>query len=358
MKYRRKIFYAFITACSFASLNSNSIQAKEITKITYGNVTDITVAQAPIVAAKELGYFKEEGLDVDIVGFKGTATLLPQMTAKRVDIGYPNPDILIVSRQSGKDHLPLKFFYNMTRTSGWEFAVLDGSPIQSLKDLDGKRLGVGALSWGNVPITKAQFKEIGINVQMVPVGTGAAAFLALKNGEVDALNLFDTQHATLETTGTKIRRLQQDVKYDNLFSNGFIAHEDTIREQPEKLIAFGRAVAKATVFCESNRAACVKLYWKVYPNQKPAGDEEKALKNQVHVFSSRFDKMVSFPNKQRQYGKFDQKQWSDFTNALYEGGQINTKEIDIASCYTNEFVNDISKFDSDAIKSQAKNYKD
>ena len=162
------------------------------TKVVYGNVTEMTLSQAPMVAAKRLGYFEAEGLDVELMGFKGTGTLIPQMLAKRVDIGYPNPDTLILSRAPGKEKLPLKYFYNMTRSSGWEFAVLADSPIKSLKDLNGKTVGVGAMSFGNVPITRAAFKELGVNATMVPVGIGSAAFLALTSKRIDALNLFDS----------------------------------------------------------------------------------------------------------------------------------------------------------------------
>ncbi|MEN3261945.1 ABC transporter substrate-binding protein [Sodalis endosymbiont of Spalangia cameroni] len=73
---------------------STSAQA-ELTKVRYANVTDITLSQAPVIVAQELGYFKDEGLDVEVMGFKGTGTLIPQMLAKRVDIGYPNPDTII-----------------------------------------------------------------------------------------------------------------------------------------------------------------------------------------------------------------------------------------------------------------------
>ena len=221
----------------------------------FGTVTSVTLSLGVITAAKQLGFFKEEGLDVDIVAFNGTGTLLPQMTAKRVHVGYPNPDVLIVSRQPGKDPIPLKFFYNATRESAWEFVVLNDSPIKALNDLKGKKLGVGALTFGNIPITKAMFKEIGADVELVPVGVGAPAFLAFREKKVDGLNLFDSQHATLEVQGTVIRRLAMPQKYKSLFSNGFVAHEDTIKENPKMLAGFGRAIAKTSVFCEVNRAA-------------------------------------------------------------------------------------------------------
>jgi NitT/TauT family transport system substrate-binding protein len=332
--------------------------AQGATKVVYGNVTDMTLSQAPMVAAKRLGYFAAEGLDVELLGFKGTGTLTPQILAKRVDIGYPNPDTFILSRAPGKEKLPLKYFYNMSPRSIWEFAVLADSPITSLKELDGKQIGVGALSFGNVPITKAQFKTLGISATMVPVGIGSAAFLALTSKRVDALNLFDAQDATMETAGISIRRLPQLPQYEALISNGFVAHDDLIRDKPEVIIGFGRAMAKATVFCEANRAACVKMFWKEYPNTKPSGDEAKVLADGTAIFWASFKTKLSFPPGPREYGKFDQQVWVEFAQALYEGGQLETKSVDVEACYTNTFVPKFSDFDAEQIRAQAAAFKD
>jgi NitT/TauT family transport system substrate-binding protein len=353
---RRVLAKTAVVVAALVSIGAAASHAA--TKIIYGNVTEMTLSQAPMVAAKQLGYFAAEGLDVELMGFKGTGTLIPQMLSKRVDIGYPNPDTLILSRAPGKEKLPIKYFYNMTRSSGWEFTVPADSPLQSVKELNGKTIGVGALSFGNVPITKAEFKALGIDATMVPVGIGSAAFLALTSKRVDALNLFDAQDATMETEGIAIRRLPQLPRYEALFSNGFVAHEDLIRDKPEVIIGFGRAIAKATVFCEADRAACVKMFWKEYPNTKPSGDEAKVLADGIKIFSARFDKMLNFPEGPRDYGRFDPKVWADFAEALYDGGQLPTKDVDVDACYTNAFVPKFSDFDPAAIRAQAAAFKD
>ncbi len=331
-------------------------QARAQTKVVFGTVTSVTLSLGIIVAAKGLGMFKEEGLDVDIVEFNGTGTLLPQMTAKRVHVGYPNPDVLMISRQPGKDPLPLKYFYNATRESAWEFIVPADSPIKDLRDLKGRKIGVGALTFGNIPITKAMFKELGFEAELVPVGVGAPAFLAFREKKVDALNLFDSQHATLEVQGTAIRRLAMPKKYKDLFSNGFVAHEDMIRDDPKTLVAFGRAIAKASVFCEANRAACVKAFWSLYPNQKPtSGDEATNIRNAAKIMDARFNKYLDFDDqKQRRWGEFPAQAWKDFAVALFEGGQISTKDIPVESCYTNALVPEMNRFDAAAIVARAK----
>ena len=235
----------------------------------------------------------------------------------------------MISRQPGKDPLPIKYFYNATRESAWEFIVPADSPIKDLKDLKGKKIGVGALSFGNIPITKAMFKEFGFEAELLPVGVGAPAFLAFREKKVDALNLFDSQHATMEVQGTAIRRLEMPKKYKDLFSNGFVAHEDMIRDDPKTLAAFGRAIAKTSVFCEANRAACVKAFWTLYPNQKPtSGDEATNIRNGIKIMAARFDKYLDFDNqKQRRWGEFPAQAWKDFATTLFEGGQLSTKDI-------------------------------
>lgn len=349
---------ALVTSLALMSIAGLPAHAAS-TKLVYGNVTEMTLSQAPMVAAKRLGYFKAEGLEVELMGFKGTGTLIPQMLAGRVDIGYPNPDTLIISREPGKEHLPLKFFYNMTRSSGWEFVVPADSPLKTLQDLDGKTIGVGAMTFGNVPITRAAFKALGVNATMVPVGIGSAAFLALTSKRIDALNLFDSQHATLEAEGVQICRLPQPARYAALFSNGFVAREDMIRDKPEALIGFGRAIAKATVFCEANRAACVKMFWSEYPNAKPSGDEAKVLADGVKIFSARFDKMLDFREGQsRKWGEFDPQVWDDFAKALHDGGQLQNPKVDLSTCYTNAFVSKFSDFDAAKIVAEARAYKD
>ncbi len=349
----RRGILAFVAVAVLAAAPAQAQQ-----KIVFGTVTIFNISLAALFLADSQGFFKDEGLEVEKVPFNGTATLLPQMTAKRVHVGYPNPDALIVSRQPGKDPLPLRFFFNATRESGWEFVVPAASPIRTLADLKGRKIGVGALTFGNIPITRAMFKEMGIevgkDVELLPVGVGAPAFLAFREGKVDALNLFDAQHATLETSGTAIRRLEMPKKYLDLFSNGFIAHEDMLKDNPKALAAFGRAFAKGLVACEANREACVRNFWKLYPAQKPAGDEARVMSDQVKVMNSRFNKMLAFGGGPRSFGEYPAQGWRDFVEALHAGGQIATREVDIATLYTNALVPEFNRFDAAAVAAKAR----
>ena len=332
---------------------------QKVDKVILGLVSPLTVVNGQMLVAKHLGYLAEEGIEVETIVFNGSAVLLPQIVAKRVTVGFPNPDPLVISRQPGKDPLPLKFFYNVIRENVWEFAVLAGSPVRTLADLKGRKIGVGALTFGNIPLTRAMFKEIGLEVgrdiDLVPTGLGAPAFLALKDGRVDALNLFETLHTQLETQGTPLRRLRMPQKYLDLFSNGFIAHEDTIRSNPKLLAAFGRAFAKATLVCNVNRPGCVRAAWKEDASLKPPGaNEAKILADSVVLLNARYDKYLAFPKGELpRWGEYPAGAWKNMVQVMAEGGQIANANIDPNTLYTNALVPAINNFDPAAVLADA-----
>src|SRR5690606_24824270 len=114
---------------------------------------------------------------------------------------YVGVDSVVLSRQPGKEPLPMRFFYNYLRSSIWEIVTLPDSPIKTIADLKGKKLGVAGMQYGNIPVTKALIGQAGMkqeDVDLQTVGTDAPAYRALTTRQIDALNLWDTLHATLE----------------------------------------------------------------------------------------------------------------------------------------------------------------
>jgi NitT/TauT family transport system substrate-binding protein len=326
-------------------------------KIKFGTGSALSLTSAPLTMGISMGYFKAEGLEVEVVPFRGgSGVLIPQIVNKSIQVGFPTLDPLMVARQPGRDYMPLKFFYNVTRTSIYEIVVLESSPTKRIADLKGKKIGVGALSWGNIPITKAMLRDDGAaDAELIAVGQGAAAYQSLTSGRIDALNLFDVPHAELEGLGTKIRRLPVADKFNNLGSNSLIAHEDTIKGNPKMLVGVGRAMAKATLACHANVAACVKAFWAMYPEQKPtAGSEDEKLANGVRVLGTRLDKMLAFQGGERNFGEFAPQMFRDWIEVLHGAGQLSTTEIPVDSLYTNQFVKDFNQFDAAAVLREAK----
>ncbi|NYT37701.1 ABC transporter substrate-binding protein [Allopusillimonas soli] len=333
-------------------------QAADMEKVSFAYPTNISLSNAPTLMAVGMGYFKEAGLDVSINFFQGSAVMLPQIAQKHVTFGWITPDPLVVSLQPKRDPLPVKMFYNGIYLSPFEIVVPADSPLQSLKDLKGKKIGVGAMSWGNVLVTETMLKDLGYTQQkdytLVPVGVGPTAFRALQDGSIDALNLFDTFHTQMENRGAKLRRLPFEKKYRELFSSGLIAHNDTLKERPDLVVAFGKAATKGVIACNANPVACVKNFWKLYPNTKPAqGTEQEKLDDAVKVLQVRLKTMIP-PEGLKEMGYYTEEAWKHYAELLHAGGQLPTADVPVQTLYTNDFVKSINDFDADAVVAAAK----
>ena len=307
----------------------------------------------------ELGFFKEGDIDLRIIVFKGSGKMVPQVATKKLDIGWALPGALFKTYQPGRTRLPVVYFYNIMPTWTLQLSVLASSNIKTVADLKGRKIGIGALTWGTIPMLKARLKDAGLtvgeNVELAAVGILGSGFLALKRGRIDALDYNNTWQDLLELSGTKIRRLPIKEKFHNLFTNGFMAHRETLAPKRDMLVRFARGMAKSSIACQENPAACVKAFWRRHPNMKPKGDEAKTLPASVKMVNNRLALMNVGPKDMvGKMGHWPRKSFEHYVNAYYESGWITTRDIEIDKMYTNEMIADINGFDESDVRAKAR----
>lgn len=151
----------------------------------------------PFYAAYERGYFKEAGLNVEPLRFAGAQQVMEGMLAGRVDAsanGVGSGNIAI-----GELASPGSFKIFCANPSNIdfvldEFLVPKDSPVQSIAELAGKRVGSGP-GIQNVTMARTVLERAGAKgatVVELPIGQHVAALAA---GQLDACY-------TLEPTGT------------------------------------------------------------------------------------------------------------------------------------------------------------
>jgi len=356
---RRRLLGTFGTVGAYLAL-PQTLRAQQRQKVIFGNAAPPSLGSLQLAVAHVLGYFSAEGLDVEFRAFPGGANTVAQTVNKQAFVSYPGNEPVIIGKQKGRDPLPVKFFYNAVPTVIWEIVVQDASPIKTLQDLKGKKIGVFAPSASNVPQVKAILRREGINpeseVTMRSIGLGAGALQALTSGTVDVVALYDTEHATFETKGVKLRRLPVSPVVEKLFSNGFLTLEENLADPAKReiLVKVARGVAKATLLCETNLEKAVPLFFKLHPEVKPTGiDEKKALEESIYVSRARVDSMRLRDYQKGQYGLYDPAAWQAYVDFLLAEKEI-AQPVDIATLYTNDLILDINKFDREAIVRHAK----
>lgn len=207
----------------------------------------------PWYIAEEMGWFKEEGVSVDLQVGDGSSGIIQQVLSGNADAALPAPSAFLTAVDGGQD---VKMVYQYQYNNIFSLAVPESSGITTPEELRDKAVGVSALSGGEVPLVRAVLRgaglEEGVDVDILEVGAGSAlAVENLSNGRVDAYssNLFDV--ATIEAQGTPmVNILPEEVQ--SFPSNGVVTTSALMEENPEALTGMLRAVARAVQWSIDN----------------------------------------------------------------------------------------------------------
>jgi len=144
---------------------------------------------APLLAAQELGLFKKAGLQVEITAYRGSGAAQEALAAGAADIIDVAPIGAAIAVDKGvKQKIIANNLFN--RPAGFKLLVAANSSINTLRDLDGKKIGITSRGSGTDLYASLIRKQAGINAQLIPVGAGLVA--SLQAGNVDAVPMWAT----------------------------------------------------------------------------------------------------------------------------------------------------------------------
>ena len=207
---------------------------------------------------------------------------------------------------------------------------------------------------GSVPFARAVLKGAGVNpktdVQWLAVELGAPAANALRKKDIDAFAAWDTAVASLENAGLKFNYINPPWLND-IMGNVIIASESTVAKHPDWVVKVTRGIAMASLFGLTNPEAAIHMHWKLYPQTKPQTVTEKTLEKAKHVFNSRFDLLKL--GSDEKWGENIASQWQ-FTAKMATDEKLVPAGLDVKSAYTNRFIDEVNKFDKNAVIEKAK----
>ncbi|WP_088342704.1 MULTISPECIES: ABC transporter substrate-binding protein [Rhodomicrobium] len=192
-----------LLACAFlaAPLAFASAQTLEKPNITLGVGGKPLLYYLPLTLAERLGYFKEQGLTVEINDFGGGAKSLQALIGGSVDAvtgAYEHTIRMQAKRQDIRAVIELGRYPGVVLAVRKEKAAAFKSPA----DLKGMKIGVTAPGSSTHLLVTYLMVKAGLtpdDASFIGVGGGASAVAAMQKGEIDALSHLDPVISKLES---------------------------------------------------------------------------------------------------------------------------------------------------------------
>lgn len=218
----------------------------------------------PIVAAQELGYFAEAGVEVELIFPPDPASSAKVLATGDSDIGLITTTDMAFAVKQG---LGITAIGNYTTSNNWGLFTKPGTPI-ALDTLKGKKISGYGDSW-----TKAMLPFVldsaGLTEQDVEVVTVDWDLPLLLKGDVDVAT--NTTNflipGVLDETGEEPNYLlAKDNGAPDVPVWVYAVNDEFAAGNADAVSAFLRAVGEATVWASDNPEEAVKMYEAAYPD--------------------------------------------------------------------------------------------
>lgn len=178
------IWLKVLTVAALLLMGSRSA-AQELVKVPV-QIPSISPAIGAFAIARDRGYYRQEGLDVELVLIP-SALGMQALLAGNIKFSTAGGSGLLPILRGA----PVKYvFTTFNRPMFWLYARPE---IRSVENLKGKKVGVSGLGSGPDSLLREILKKHGLeggrDVVILPVGSGTGRFFALQAGSVDAAML-------------------------------------------------------------------------------------------------------------------------------------------------------------------------
>lgn len=211
----------------------------------------------PARIAQDLGYFADEGVDVEIVAFQGGADLVKGMVSDAVQIGAATGFDPAAAVAKG---VPMQAFAGIAADSPMVVIAGADSGIQTTADLCGKNLGITRFGSLTDFVVRVVGQQQGCEITAVPLGAAGEQVAAMTRGETDGFVWSTEVGIEMEQAGQgHVVARFADVVAEDQYSV-FMADPDYLEQNGETVDAFLRAIYRAIAWMkdDANREEAVE----------------------------------------------------------------------------------------------------
>ncbi|MGH7774936.1 MAG: ABC transporter substrate-binding protein [Candidatus Binatia bacterium] len=227
------IFLAAVILLQYSTLPSFALENVRVAYPTMG-----TGVFYQVVAQKE-GYYKEEGLNVELLNVRGEIAIKTAL-AGEVDL-FTNAGSALAGAVRG---VPLKVLTVIQDKPSWELIVQP--QIKSIAQLKGTTIGIMSPEGSLAVVTREILRKNGIDpakdVNLIVMGGEDVRFMAMKGKAISGTLLAPTSNVRAQKEG--FLSLAKASDYTVFLQGGLATTDDRIKRSPEKIGKFLRASHK------------------------------------------------------------------------------------------------------------------
>ncbi|HEY6198324.1 MAG TPA: ABC transporter substrate-binding protein [Candidatus Binatia bacterium] len=243
------LLICLLAVCTVGVGTENACAAEKI-RIS---VSSLDVAFLTSGVAYKRGFFKEEGLDVELIRMNANVSITALATG---DIDYTMIFGSVV--RAAVRGLPMKVVASFMDSS--THALIARPEFRSIKDLRGRTLGVSSFGATADVAARMMFQKSGIDpekeIKIIALGSDRARFTALKEGIVDVAVISPPADVEGKKMGFNVVARAYE-----MFSFPFVglgANNKKIKERPDEVKRAIKALIKANRYITANRDGAIQ----------------------------------------------------------------------------------------------------
>lgn len=245
------------TACGSSGSDSpeGADSSGGTTTVTVGLIPIVDVA--PLYLGQEKGFFSERGLKLEFSSAQGGAAIVPGVASGQFEFGFSNMTSLMIAQSNG---VPVKAVANGIASTGevgkdFEALTVKGdSPVESPKELEGKKVAINTLKNINETAVRASVRAAGGDPDEVDFVEMAFDQMpaALDGGRIDAAMVVEPALATIKNQGGReIASPMVDIA-PKLTVAMYFTSTKYAQEEPETVRKFQEATAESLAYADSH----------------------------------------------------------------------------------------------------------
>jgi NitT/TauT family transport system substrate-binding protein len=249
------VLVAATAACGSSDSSDGASGAEGPDKVKVGVIPIVDVA--PIYLGKAKGFFSSRGIELTMETGQGGAAIVPGVVSGQFQFGFSNVTSLMVAQTQ---NVPIKAVVNGNASTGQAGADFGGvvvkkdSPIQSAKDLAGKKVAVNTLkNIGDTTVRESVRKAGGdaSGIQFVEIGFPQMP-AALAAGQVDAVWVVEPSLSVVKAQGGRVIASNFVDTAPNLTVALYFTSRKLAQENPDLVNRFVDAMRESLAYADSH----------------------------------------------------------------------------------------------------------